>query len=176
MFKPPGKPIGVWFSIAGLILLVSGWLGYQATLALVGVRFRAQQRRMIAALDPAARARFNSTLSALTVVQMLRLSTTAPSHSSPNDLRAEAEKIQKLAHHPETNDLQPVLELNLGLTYAQLATLEERTNPAESRKYMDLAQDLFRSLGWRDCSEDALKDAGQKQYEIWNSKPKKAYP
>lgn len=66
--------------------------------------------------------------------------------------------------------------LNLGLTYAQLATLEERTNPAESRKYMDLAQDLFRSLGWRDCSEDALKDAAQKQYEIWNSKPKKAYP
>lgn len=166
----------MWFSIAGLILLVSGWLGYQATLALVGVRFRMQQQHMIASLDPAARARLNSALSALSVVQMLRLSTAAPSHASSDDLRAAAEKIQKFAHQPETNDVQPVLELNLGVMYVDLATKEERTNPAEARKYMDLAQELFRSLGWRDCSEVTLKAVAQNQYEIWGTKPKRARP
>ena len=115
----------------------------------------------------------SATLSVLSGIEMLRLSTGLTSQSSPEDLRSAAMKIQSLARQAEATGLQPVVSLNLGIAYVEIALAEERDHAPESRMYMNLAQDLFRSLGWRDCSEDTLKTLAQDQYKIRRPKPKK---
>ncbi len=173
MHRVPKRPIGVWFSIALLLLLLSGWFGYIAGTAAARTRSRAQEQHTVSRLDPATRTRLNSTLSTLSAIEMFRLSTALPSHSSAEDLRRAAIKINSLDRRADVTELQPVVSLNLGIAYVEIAIAEERDNPAESRNYMNLAQDLFRSLGWHDCSEDTLKAVAQDQYKIRPPKPKK---
>ena len=175
MHRVPKRPIGVWFSIALLLLLLGGWLGYIAGIAAARARFRAQEQHTMSRLDSVTRTRLNSTLSALSVIEMFRVTAHTPQGSS-EDVRRATIKIQSLGRLADATDLQPVVSLNQGIAYVNIAIAEERDNPAESRKYMNLAQDLFRSLGWRDCSEDTLKAAAQDQYKIRAPKPKKDRP
>jgi len=71
----------------------------------------------------------------------------------------------KLYHY----QIRPVIDIYLGLAYVDASMAEEQVKNKElATKYMNSAQSLFRSLGWRDYSEEKLKMVARRELDRWN--------
>jgi len=74
-------------------------------------------------------------------------------------LLEQAAGLDKLCQSRTLGEFTPMLEMELGYRYAQLALLDEKENPASAGEYMTKAEQIFCSLGWRDCSRARLRTA-----------------
>ncbi len=68
-----------------------------------------------------------------------------------------------------TAEAKPVLDMNLALANVVAAIVEEQVSNNKDREtnYMGSAQSLYKSLGWRDYSEDTLRALAQRELDKW---------
>jgi hypothetical protein len=165
------RPIGVWVSLALVVLLLCFWLGDKAGVRVAYARISAQRQTM-GSLTPAEHARLSPQLMAFTTIAWLRFADASDTEKLRRTLAFEVSELEKLMHKPEMQDLDSVVKLNLGVAYVKLAIVEARANDASgSQGHVRLAQDLFRSLGWQDYSEETLKVVAQKELDRWALSP-----
>jgi|HubBroStandDraft_1064217.scaffolds.fasta_scaffold17629_2 hypothetical protein len=173
MFAMLRKPIGVWFSIALVILILGVGLGWKVGQKLAVSWYRSHPQRS-GTLSPTEQARVHSIISALSAVQISGVY--AGLANDTNDpkvretiLRADIEHLRGLSARPELAEIKPVIELHLGIAHAIAATIEEQ-HAGENAAVQDMqsAQALFQSLGWQDCSEETLKTVAERELARWH--------
>jgi hypothetical protein len=80
----------------------------------------------------------------------------------------QLEKIDAFSGRVKTAEAKPVMEMNLALADVVAAIAEERRNNKDlAANDIRSAQALYRSLGWRDYSEETLKVLAQHELEKW---------
>lgn len=167
-------PIGVWFSVALIILGLGLWVGDKT-----GSRFaqywESRQRQKQGTLSRPERAHVDSSLSELSAIQMLQLYVAATRNDKnlmKKTLLNEIGGLEILRRRSDAQEMGPVIDLYLGLAYVDAATAEEQdNNKVLATKYMNSAQPLFQSLGWRDYSEETLKLVARREIDRWNGLP-----
>jgi hypothetical protein len=145
------------------ILVLSAWAGVKVGGKAAVYRYRYQQRE-VERLEP-ERARLESTLRELGSIERMRLS----ANLSANDkklrktvLPSAIEELENLRRKPDTDQISGVIDLNLAFLYLYSAMAEEQNDNREiAAKDMSSAEPLFKCLGWRDYSDEALKAAAQ---------------
>lgn len=163
-------PIGVWFSVALAVLVFSLWLGSMLGSAVAHYWYGHHQQEQGTLTGP-EQIRVRSELAALSTVQMLRLyARVAPEEGKQGDknLLDEIHGLGNLKRHSNTPEIKSVVDLELGLAYVHAAMAEQQNNNEDlAKKYMQSAQVLFDSLGWRDYSEETLKVVAKREFETW---------
>jgi hypothetical protein len=162
------KPIGVWFSIALVILILGAGLGWKLGQRLAVYRFR-YQREAAAKLPASERPHVEAVFSALTTVTVSRLyaGITTPNPSfRTKALQSEIATLNRARQRPDLQDVEPIFDLNLAIAYVRLA--EEESETQQAAQAMQSAHALFRSLGWKDDSDDALRAAAKRELDFWN--------
>jgi hypothetical protein len=168
------RPIGVWFSLALVILVLGAWVGSKLG-SKIAQYWDSRQRQKQATLHGPEWAQVDSVLTQLYAVQVLQLFAGV----SENDkklgqkyLLNEIKGLEDLKHRPGAQEIRPVVDLYLGLAYVGAAMAEEQDGDKDrATKYMKSAQPLFQSLGWRDYSEEALRMAARRDLNKWKGQP-----
>jgi hypothetical protein len=81
----------------------------------------------------------------------------------------EIEGLEKLKRRSGNMEIRPVIDIYLGLAYVDKTMAEEQVKNKElATTDMNSAQTLFRSLGWRDYSEENLKMVARRELDRWN--------
>jgi hypothetical protein len=156
------RPIGVRF-LALLILIVSAWFGRVAGTAFAHVWVSAHRQRT-GERDASERSHLNAVIPVLDTIQRLQAATTVDPENPGSSLFREIGKLKDLKGKPNLQDVRPVVDLELGLAHIEMAVEEEKArDPGKSHVDIQLAEDLFHSLGWRDCSEQTLKAVAQEE-------------
>jgi hypothetical protein len=164
----PRKPIGVWFSIALVLLILGAGLGWKLGQRLAVYRFR-HQREAAAKLPASERPHVEAVFSALTAVTVSRLYagiTTPNPRFRAKALHAEIATLNRAGQRADLQDVKPIFDLNLAIAYVRLA--EEESETQQSAQAMQSAHALFQSLGWKDDSDDALRAAAKRELDFWN--------
>jgi len=169
-------PIGVWFSVALAILVLGGWVGSKLG-ARAAVYWYHFEQRKVGTLNATERAHVESALSELSAVQTLQVFYAAFSAKDEElkkkHLRIHIRELDGLRKKSNTQEITPVIDLNLGLAYVYAAIAAEQDNNQEQAiQYMKSAQALFQSLGWQDYSEDTLRVVARREVDWWNRKPR----
>ncbi len=169
-------PIGVWFSVAIAVLVLSLWLGSMLGSSVAHYRYGHHQQERGTLTGP-EQIRVESELAELSAVQTLLLyASLAPQEGKPGDknLLNAIEGLENLKRRSNTPEIKPVVDLELGLATVHVAMAEQQNNNEEmAKKYMQSAQLLFKSLGWQDYSEETLKAVAKRQFE-WRHPQTKA--
>jgi hypothetical protein len=167
-------PIGVWFSVALAIFLLSLWIGSHLGSTVAPYWYRHKQRVQISLYGP-ERAHLESVLSELTTVQMLQLF----SAGNANDeelgkkyLLNDIEVLKNLERKSGLEEIKPAIDFNLGRAYVYAALAEEHAhNSEQATRYMKSAQNLFQSLGWSKYTEETLKTVARRELDQWKTQP-----
>src|SRR5260370_16449129 len=93
------RPIGVWFSVALLIFLLSICLGYEAGVGIARVRNQPQLWKM-GSLNDVEKQQFDATLSALITLRGLRFASGHDKEKLKITLQFEIHRIKNLKAHP----------------------------------------------------------------------------
>jgi hypothetical protein len=151
-------PILSTFLVACLAFIFSGYIGYIASKSTV---LRYEWSRSFDSLRPEERREFKELLQALQSFE----TSNALSQNTARLLQKNIDDLGVLrARAPQ--DVWPIIDLRIATDNAVIARLEEQANnPAEANTHMQIAAGLFRSLGWRDVSADALKNVADKQLQ-----------
>jgi hypothetical protein len=168
------RPIGVWFSVALVILVSGAWVGSKSG-SKIAQYWDTRQRQEQGTLHGPEWARVDSVLSQLDALQLLHFL----AGISQNDkklgqkyLLNEIGGLEDLRRRPDAQEIRPVVDLYLGLAYVDEAMAEEQdNNKARAIKYMNSAQTLFQSLGWRDYSEETLRSVARRDLNKWKGQP-----
>lgn len=167
-------PIGVWFSVALVILVSSAWVGSKAG-SKIAQYWDSRQRQKQGTLSVPEWAHVESTLSELSAIQTLQLyAVTTHNNKSlaKKYLFNEIEGLENLKRRSRAVEIGPVIDMYLGLACADSAMAEEQDNNKEvATKYMNSAETLFRSLGWRDYSAKTLRIVARRELDRWNGQP-----
>jgi hypothetical protein len=167
------RRIGVWFSLALAILVLSAWLGSKLGARVAVYRYRSAQSRSIGTLSGPEHARLESVLDELETIGFFRINFLI----SPNDdklkktLPEQLGNIDVYRRKVKTAEAKPVIEMNLALANVVAAIAEEQNNKDQAANYMRSAQSLYQSLGWRDYSEGTLSDLAQHELDRWKLDP-----
>src|SRR5712692_1088715 len=112
-----------------------------------------------------------SELAELSAVQTMRLWTIfavekkGPAHKY---LLNEIERLEDLKLRSNAPEIKSLIDLERGLAYVQAAMVEGQDNNEElAKKYMQSAQGVFKSLGWQNYSEEALKAVAKRELDKW---------
>jgi hypothetical protein len=164
------RRIGVWFSLALAILVLSAWLGSKLGARVAVYRYRSAQSRSLGTLSASEHAHLESVLDELEAIGFLRLTFLV----SPNDdklkktLPEQLGKIDAYRRKVKTAEAKPVIDMNLALANVVAAIAEEQSNNKDrTANYVRSAQSLYQSLGWRDYSEETLRDMAQRKLDEW---------
>jgi hypothetical protein len=161
------RPLGVWFSLALLILIGSAFVGYYAEVGFARAHEYVRSWRTRSAATP-EQAHLEAVTSALYRIQARRLFATYPEKRT-EFLQVEVRDLERLRLQPDLQDIRPVAEVELAIAYANLAWVAEGVgNSSEAASYMKLGQDLLRGAGWRDSSEDALRLVAKRERDYWD--------
>jgi hypothetical protein len=163
-------PIGVWFSVALVILLSGIWVGSKVGSNIALDWQRRQWDRQCKLSGPEC-TQLKSMLAELSAIQELQLFAVSAHDDNrlvkkylPNEIKG----LEILMHRSASQEIRPVAELYLGLAYVQAAMAEEQENNKEqATRYINTEQSLFQSLGWRDYSEATLKMVAGRELEKW---------
>lgn len=161
-------PFGVWFSVALGVLVLSLWLGSMlgSSVARYWYGHHQEERGKLSAPE---QVRVESELAELSALQTLRLLASLPpktGNSSDKNLLNAIEGFEKLRGRSKTPEINPVIDLELGLANVRGAMAERQNNNEEmAKKLMQSAQLLFKSLGWQDYSEETLKVIAEREFE-----------
>jgi hypothetical protein len=164
------RRIGVWISVALAILVLSAWLGSKLGARAAVYRYRSAQSRSLGTLSAPEHAHLESVLDELEAIGYLRLiflislNDDKPKVPLPDQLR----KIEAFGGKTNTVEAKPVADMNLALADVVAAMAEARRNNKD-RATTDIrsAEALYRSLGWRDTSEETLRAFAQHELEKW---------
>lgn len=164
-------PIGVWFSVALVIPVSSAWMGSKAG-SKIAQHWENYQQQKQGTLRGPNWAHVESTLSELSAIQVLQLLAVATRNDknvAKKYLLNEIGGLEELKRRPGAVEIGPVIAIYLGLAYVDAAMAEEQDNNKElATKYMNSAQTLFCSLGWRDYSEETLGFVAKRELDRWN--------
>ena len=162
--------IGVWFSLTLAILLLSAWLGSTLGARVAVYRYRSAQSRGLGTLSAPEHAHLESVLDELQSIGFLRLTflITLTDNKSAVPLPEQLRKIDAFRRKVNTAEAKPVMEMNLALADVVAAISEERGNNKDrAANEISSAQALYRSLGWRDYSEETLKALARSELNKW---------
>lgn len=161
------RPLGVWFSLALLIVIGSACVGYYAEVGLARAHEYVRSRKTRSAVTP-EQVHFERVTSALYRIQVRRLLASFPNKRTEM-LQGEVRDLEWIRSQADLQDIRPVAEVELAIAYANLAWVAETAaNSSEAGSYMKLGQDLLRGAGWRDSSEDALRLVAKRERDLWN--------
>ncbi len=168
------KRIGVWFSLALAILVLSAWLGSKLGAKVAVYRYRSAQSRSIGTLSAPEHAHLESVLDELETIGFFRINFLI----SPNDdklkktLPEQLGNIDTYRRKVKTAEAKPVIDMNLALADVVAAIVEEQNNnKGGAANYMRSAQSLYQSLGWQDYSENTLRHLAQRELDKWKLDP-----
>jgi hypothetical protein len=157
-------PIGVWFSLALAILATSVWAGWKAG-GTVAVCWHHVHPEFADGLTRAQRTHLEAELSDLTEAELLNVISAARASAVERGKQyppIEISRLEALRSRTKTDEMKPVIDLQVGLAYLLEAIGEARDNNTETAaKYMSAAQPLFQSLGWHNYSREALEAVGE---------------
>jgi len=163
-------PIGVWFSIAIVIFLLSLWLGSMFGSAIARYRYGHYPLNP-STFSASERARLQSELTDLATAQALcalTLITSGEKKPTVKYLLDEIAGLEDLKRRTTAQEIKPQIDLALGLAYVDAATVEEQNNATDlAKRNMQSAQVLFESLGWKDYSEGTLKAMAERGILKW---------
>jgi hypothetical protein len=167
-------PIGVWFSVALVILVSSAWVGSKAG-SKIAQLWESHQRQKQGMVRGPNWAHVESTLSELNAIHTLQLYAFA-THDNRNAAKKyvlnEIRGLETLKRRSGAGEIGPVIDIYPGLAFVYAAMAEEQDNNKElATKYMNSAQTLFRSLGWRDYSQETLKVVAERELDRWIGHP-----
>lgn len=172
-------PIGVWFSVALTIFVLSVWMGSKLGTEFAVYQYRRQQQEQ-GTLSAAERARVNLVLSELESIQTLRtyaLATRDDKKLNKTCLLDEISELENLEHKADAQQMRPAVNLDLGLAYVDASMAEQQDNNRElAAGYMKSAQSLFQSLGWHDYSEETLRHVAKAELDRVSPKARKEEP
>jgi hypothetical protein len=161
-------PVGVYFSVAVLILFGGGWCGTKIGKRAAVCRFRHQRRQQEEKYGP-ERAHLDAELDELFAVDLLRILVADDVGSKTigaKPLFGAVDDLRYLEEHPNPLDSKPFVAVDLGLADVRAAVVEQQeNNNALAEGYMNSAQTIFRSLGWRDTSEESLKNMMKTEFD-----------
>lgn len=170
------KPIGVWFSLALVIAIASGFAGYAIGRKIFSSRHRARQLSQCS-LDKEDQERLIEQMSELGAIEMSKLFSYANETEHPNGPGGPHTFIgwlQAVNQHTHYEDVRQVAAMNLAMTYERLALTEEKVDPELKRKYLSSAQALLRGLGWTDTNESTLQAVAKREIRRWTPSEQKA--
>jgi hypothetical protein len=167
-------PIGVWFSVALAIFLLSLWVGSRLGSTVARYWYRHRQQTQIKSNGP-ERVHLESILSALNEVQELQLFAATNANDKKLGEKYLLNNIGALQNIERKSDLQeikPAIDFNIGRAYVYAAMIEEEAHSnEEASQYTKSAQTLFQSLGWRDYTEETLKTVAGRELDRWKVPP-----
>ena len=163
------RRIGVWFSLALTILVLSAWLGSKLGARVAVYRYRSDQTRSLGTLSAAEHAHLESVLDELVAVGYLRLTflVSANDDKLKKTLPEQVGKIEIFKRKAYTTEAKPVIDMDLAFADLVSAISEEQGNKEWAANHMKSAQSLFQSLGWRDYSELTLRAVAKRQLDRW---------
>jgi hypothetical protein len=167
-------PIGVWFSVALAIFLLSLWAGFYLGSIVAPYWYRHAQQVQITVGGP-ERAHLESVLSELDTVQTLQIFSAVNANDQElgkkvllNDIGV----LKNLERKSGLEEIKPAIDFNLGRAYVYAALLEEHANNNEqATRYIKSAQALFQSLGWSKYTEETLKTVARRELDQWKAQP-----
>jgi hypothetical protein len=166
--------IGVWFSVALVIMGLSAWVGSKLGTRVAAYRYRSAQHRSMGTLSASEHAHLESVLDELEAIGFSRtiLLMSTNDDELKKVLPKNIGKFEDFGRRLNTAEAKPVFEANLALANAIAATVDEQSNNIERAAHeMQSAQSLFQSLGWKDCSDSTLRTFAQTEIERWGFKP-----
>jgi len=146
-------PIGVWFSIAIILLILNFWVG--TMIGSVVARHLYGHPQVVERFSGSERTRVQAELLDVDLAQAVQLASKVPAREE--SLLKEIATLETIRRAPSAKDIEFPIDLVLGIAYVQASMTEEQSNMELARKNMESAQALFKSLGWRDYSEETLK-------------------
>jgi hypothetical protein len=165
------RQIGVWFSAAFLILLLSICVGYGGGVGVAHVRHQPKLWK-VGSLNDAEKQQFAATLSALTILHSLRFTEEHGQDRLKSALQFEIDHLKEWELQPGMQPIKPVIDLHLARAFVGMSVVEQRGNDQiKANEYMESGKELLRSLGWQDCSEETLKERWQKGIYLGDVKP-----
>jgi hypothetical protein len=157
-------PIGVWFSVALVLLGLGAWGGFYLGSGLARFSYRRNQEGLQKTYSP-ERLRLESEsieFRSLEYVQVLVKTTQDNRKVEKEYLLAAIPAVEKHVQESTDGRIKPVIEFNLGLLYVEAAIAEQADgNKALAEKDMKSAQAIFQSLGWKDYTEETLRAFAQ---------------
>jgi hypothetical protein len=159
-------PIGVWFSVALAIIVLGYCAGWY-----VGDGIANYSNRYRGGLSRPEQDHLDSMLSELNTFADesgwpyvaltfdLRM-------DSKKDLTGKIARLAALRLQADAREITPEIDLAIGLAHVEAAMAEEQdNNPQAAAEHIESAQMLFQTLGWQDCSKDALKAVAQRELD-----------
>jgi hypothetical protein len=168
------RPLGAWFSVALVILVLGAWVGSKSG-SKIAQYWDTRQRQKQGTLHGPGWAQVDSVLTQLYAVQLLQFFAGIGQNDKklgPKYLLNEIGGLEDLRRRPDAQEIRPIVDLYLGLAYVDAAMAEEQdNNRGRATKYMNSAQTLFQSLGWRDYSEETLRMVARRDLNKWKGQP-----
>jgi hypothetical protein len=168
------RRFGVWFSMALLILVLSGWLGSVLGTRVAVARYRSAQRRGSGSLAPAEHSRLENVLDELEAIGFFRITFLASINDDKlkQGLSERVSQFEDFGQGLKTAEAQPVFTMNLGLANVVAAIVDEQNkNRERAASHIRSAQSLYQSLGWQDYSEGTLRAVAERELDHWRLKP-----
>jgi hypothetical protein len=165
-------PLGMWFSVALAIFLLSLWVGSHLG-SIAAPYWYYHKRRVQITLYGPERTHLESLLSELTQVQALQLFSAVNANDqelAKRYLLNDIGVLKNLEGKSGQEEIKPAIDFNLGRAYVYAALAEEQANNNEqATRYMKSAQTLFQSLGWSEYSEEMLKTVARRELDQWKA-------
>jgi hypothetical protein len=165
-------PIGVWFSVALAIFLLSLWVGSHLGSAIAPYWYRHQQQAQITSDGP-DRAHLEGVLAELNTVQTLQVFSAVNANDpelGKKVLLNDIGVLKDLERKSDPEEIKPAIDFNLGRAYVYAALTEEQAgNNEQATRYMKSAQALFQSLGWSEYTEQTLKTVAHRELDQWKA-------
>jgi hypothetical protein len=168
------RRFGVWFSVALLILALSGGLGSVLGARLAIYRYRLAQRRSLGSLTSAEHVHLENVLDELEAIGFFRITLLASINDDKlkQGLSERVSQFEDFGQGLKTTEAKAVFIMNLGLANVVAAIVDEQSNNRErAASHMGSAQSLYQSLGWHDYSEDTLRAVAERELDHWRLKP-----
>lgn len=167
------RRIGVWFSVALGILVLSFWTGRISGIRAARYWYQHEERRL-GTLDASQRPHVESVLSELLTVEELRVLSEALGAANQKRWPTYVDGLNRLKQKSATQEARSIIDLDLGIAYVMAATVEEQdNNKAIAAQYMGSARSIFQSLGWQDYADDALIAAAKRESDRWHPRPER---
>ncbi len=165
-------PIGVWFSVALAIFLLSLWVGSYLGSTVAPYWYRHKQQVQIT-LGGSERAHLESVLAELDTVQTLQVFSAFNATDQELGKRVLLNNIgglKDLERKSDLEEIKPAIDFNLGRAYVYAALAEEQADDNEqATRYMKSAQTLFQSLTWSKYTEETLKTVARRELDQWKA-------
>jgi hypothetical protein len=165
------RRIGVWLSLALVVFALSAWAGSKIGTKVAVYRFYSSQKKSSGALSASEHAHLELVLEELSTAGLLRL----PFLLSPRDdklkkiLPDQVEDTERFRQRVKTVEAKSAVEMDLAFDNVITAMAEEQISGKEqAARYMESAQSLFQSLGWKDYSENTLREVVNRDLHRWN--------